>query len=165
MILQRFSLKDLGHLTYFLGVEVVPNSKGLLLSQKRYIKDLLHQTKMTYAKVVLTPIPTSPALSLTSGSTLSDPTEYRRVVGSLQYLLVTKPDIAFVVNKLSQYMHCPTTEHWSFVKRLLRYLVGTIDEGLQLYKLSPLSLHAFIDNSLSLHAFSDTDWAGDKNTF
>ncbi|KAF9683326.1 hypothetical protein SADUNF_Sadunf04G0001900 [Salix dunnii] len=124
----RFSIKDLGHLTYFLGVEVVPNSKGLLLSQKRYIKDLLHQTKMTDAKAVLTPIPTSAALSITSGSTLSDPTEYRRVVGSLQYLLITRSDIAFAVNKLSQYMHCPTTEHWSFVKRLLRYLVGTINE-------------------------------------
>ncbi|KAL9444346.1 hypothetical protein AB3S75_017517 [Citrus x aurantiifolia] len=52
-------------------------------------------------------------------------------------------------------MHCPTTEHWSFVKRLLRYLVGTVDDGLQLYK----------DSDLSLHAFSDTDWAGDKDTF
>ena len=124
--------------------------------------DLLTQTKMQDAKTVLTPIPTSPTLMLNSGSSLFDPTEYRQVVGSLQYLLITRPDIAFAVNKLSQYMHCPTTEHWSFVKRLLRYLVGTIDDGLQLYKDFNISLHAFSD---SLQAFSDADWAGDKDTF
>ncbi|KAL9411808.1 hypothetical protein AB3S75_045417 [Citrus x aurantiifolia] len=165
ILAQRFSIKDLGFLTYFLGVEVVPNNHGLLLSQRRYIMDLLTQTKMQDAKPVLTPIPTSPTLMLTSDSPLSNPTEYRHVVGSLQYLLITRPDIAFAVNKLSQYMHCPTTEHWSFVKRLLRYLVGTIDDGLQLYNDSTLSLHAFSDTSLSLQAFSDADWAGDKDTF
>ena len=63
--------------------------------------DLLTQTKMQDAKNVLTPIPTNPTFMLTSGSSLYDPTEYRRVVGSLQYLLITKPDIAFAVNKLS----------------------------------------------------------------
>ncbi|KAH9723253.1 retrovirus-related pol polyprotein from transposon RE2 [Citrus sinensis] len=164
--LRTFLLQfDLGFLTYFLGVEVIPNKHDLLLSQRRYIMDLLTQTKMQEAKTVLTPIPTSPTLTLTSGSSLSDPTEYRQVVGSLQYLLITRPDIAFAVNKLSQYMHCPTTEHWSFVKRLLRYLVGTVDDGLQLYKDSNLSLHAFSDTSLSLQAFSDADWARDKDTF
>lgn len=152
VIAQRFSIKDLGLLTYFLGVEVVPNKNGMSLSQRHYILDLLTQTKMHEAKSVLTPLPTSPSLMLNSGSSLSDPTEYRQVVGSLQYLLITRPGIAFAVNKLSQYMHCPTTEHWSFVKRLLRYLVGTIDDGLQIYH----------DSSRSLHAFSDADWAGDK---
>ena len=102
---------------------------------------------------------------LTSGSPLSDPSEYHQVVGSLQYLLLTRPDIAFAVNKLSQYMHCPTTEHWSFVKRLLRYLVGTIDDGLQLYNDSTLGLHAFSNTSLSLQAFSNADWARDKDSF
>jgi hypothetical protein len=120
---------------------------------------------MQDAKAVLTPLPISPTLTLTSGSLLSDPTEYRKVVGSLQYLLITRPDNAFAVNKLSQYMHCPTTDHWSFVKRLLCYLVGTIDDGLQLYKDSTLSLHAFSNTSLSLQAFSDVDWVGDKDTF
>ena len=165
ILAQRFSIKELGLLTYFLGVEVIPNQHGLLLSQRRYITYLLIQTKMQDAKAVLTPLPISPTLTLTSGSSLFDPTKYRKVVGSLQYLLITRPDIAFAINKLSQYMHCPTTDHWSFVKRLLRYLVGTVDDGLQLYKDSTLSLHAFSDTSLSLQAFSDADWAGDKDTF
>ena len=165
ILAQRFSIKDLGFLTYFLGVEVVPNKHGLLLSQRRYIMDLLTQTKMQDAKLVLTPIPTSLTLMLTSGSHLLNPTEYRHVVGSLQYLLITRPDIAFAVNKLSQYMHYPTTEHWSFVKRLLRYLVGTIEDSLQLYNDSTLSLHAFSDTSLGLQAFSNGDWATDNDTF
>ena len=62
-------------------------------------------------------------------------------------------------------MHYPTTAHWFFVKRLLRYLVGTVDDGLQLYKDSTLNLHAFSNTSLSLQAFSDVDWAGDKDIF
>lgn len=132
--------------------------------------DILARTHMTDAKPVLTPIPTSPPLLLKSGSPLSDPTEYRTIVGSLQYLLITRPDLAFAVNKLSQYMHTPTTEHWSFVKRLLRYLCGTINEGLQIHRQSPLNLHAFSDHlhrdlPLHLQAYSDADWAGDKDDF
>ena len=135
--------------------------KGYIL----WISSLKPRCKTQDAKTVLTPIPTSPTLMLTSSSPLFDPSEYRQVVGSLQYLLLTRPDIAFTVNKLSQYMHCPTTEHWSFVKRLLRYLVGTVDDGLQLYNDSTLGLHAFADTSLRLQAFSDADWAEDKDTF
>ncbi|KAL6333900.1 hypothetical protein AAG906_039311 [Vitis piasezkii] len=81
---QRFSLKDLGPLSYFLGVEVVPHRLGILLSQRRYIQDLLKRTNMADAKPVLTPLPTSSTtISLTSGTPLSDPTPYRVVVGSL----------------------------------------------------------------------------------
>ena len=98
---QRFSLKDLGLLTYFLGIKVVPNTHGVLLSQRCYIQDLLTQARMHEAKPVLSPMPTSPFLSLHSGSFLSDPSQYRTVVGSLQYLLITMLDIAFTVNKLS----------------------------------------------------------------
>ncbi|KAL6350161.1 hypothetical protein AAG906_004100 [Vitis piasezkii] len=97
---------------------------------------------------------------------LKDPTEYRTIVGSLQYLLITRPDIAFAVNKLSQYMHQPTIEHWILVKRLLRYLCGSSSDGIQLYHDSSLSLHAFIDaGPLSLHAFSDSDYVGNKDDF
>ena len=92
--------------------------------------ELLAKTKMLDAKPVLTPIPANLQLSLTSGTALPDANEYRTIVGSLQYLLVTRPDAAYIVNRLSQFMHKPTTDHWMCVKRLLRYLVGTLNDGL-----------------------------------
>jgi hypothetical protein len=99
---KRFSLKDLGNLSYFLGVEVIPQRQGILLSQRRYIQELLNKTHMEMSKPVLTPLPThSSSLTLSSGSLLSDPTEYRTVVGSLQYLSLTRPDISFAVNRMS----------------------------------------------------------------
>ncbi|KAL6335439.1 hypothetical protein AAG906_029682 [Vitis piasezkii] len=157
---------DLGHLSYFLGVEIIPNDHGILLSQRSYIVDLLTHTKMMDAKPIHTPLPTSPPITLHSGSPLKDPTEYRTIVGSLQYLLITRPDIAFAVNKLSQYMHQPTTKHWILVKRLLCYLCGSSSDDIQLYHDSPLFLHAFADaGPLSLHAFSDFDWAVNKDDF
>lgn len=96
---------------------------------------------------------TSPKLTLHSGTRLPDPKEYRGLVGSLQYLSFTRPDLCYAVNRLSQYMHMPTTEHWAAVKRILRYLAGTLDHGIFLRK----------GNSLSLHAYSDADWGGDMD--
>ena len=141
---QRFSLKDLGPLSYFLGVEVVHHRHGLLLSQRRYIKDLLTRTNMQAVKPIHTPLPTSSSsIKLSSGSPLSDPTEYKTIVGSLQFVSLTRSNISFAVNKMSRFMHQPTDEHWTLVKRILRYLSGTVNDGLLLHRTLPLSLHAF----------------------
>lgn len=155
LLAKQFSLKDLGKLAYFLGIEVVPNDQGLILSQRRYILELLNRANMTAAKSVLTPLSTTAQLTSQSGTPLDDAIEYCAMLGSLQYLLITRTDIAFMVNRLSQYMHYPTTDHWTCVKQLLRYLAGTVNEGLQLYHHS----------STSIHAFSDADWAGNKDDF
>lgn len=101
LLSQQFSLKDLGKLSYFLSVEVLLNAHGILLSQQRYIMELLAWTNMTNAKPIATPLLTTPPITLHSGSTLSDPTEYRIIVRSLQYFHIMRPDIAFTVNKLS----------------------------------------------------------------
>lgn len=79
-----------------------------------------------------------------------DSTCYRSVVGALQYLTLTRPDIAFAVNKVCQYLHAPTTTHWSAVKRILRYVKGTIALGHKIKRSS----------SMLVSAFSDADWAG-----
>ncbi|KAK4271380.1 hypothetical protein QN277_020082 [Acacia crassicarpa] len=94
-------------------------------------------------------------LSLTRGSTAVFPDEvlYRTVVGSLQYVTITRPDICFAVNKVCQFMQTPYIEHWKVVKRILRYLAGSINHGLILC-LSPTT---------SLVAFCDADWAADKD--
>lgn len=151
----KFSLKELGDLSYFLGLGASRTSAGLHLTQTKYITDLLRKTKMTDAKPVATPMSSSQVLTLHSGELLSNPSEYRATVGSLQYLGLTHPDIAFTVNRLSQYMHEPRTLHWEAVKRLLQYLVGTANKGMFFSASSPLTLHAY----------SDADWAGNRDDY
>ena len=147
---KRFSLKDLGLVHFFLGIEIIPTSTGLFLSQHQYIRGLLDRVKMDGAKDVQTPQSTSITLKLQDGSSLTDATTYRKVIGALQYLSFTRPDIAFSVNKLAQFMHQPTATHWTAAKRILRYLKHTIHHGLHLTR----------TNSSTLQAYSDADWAG-----
>lgn len=111
LLADRFSVKDAEDLNYFQGIEAHRTSRGLHLCQRKYILDLLNKYGMTNAKPVTTPMASSPKLHLNSGVSLSDPTKYRRLIGSLQYLQFTRLDIAFAVNRLSQFMHRPTEEH------------------------------------------------------
>ena len=110
---------------------------------------------MEGAKPVSTQMSTTNKLTLVSGQPLKNPTEYRKLVGGLQYLLFTRLDVAFLVNRLSQFMHTPTDAHWEAAKRILRYLVGTQTRGIY--------FHA--SNELRLHGFSDADWAGDSHDY
>jgi hypothetical protein len=105
---------------------------------------------MDGARDVATPLSTSVPLQLDDGSSSVDSTEYCQVNGALQYLSLTRPDISFAVNKLSQFMHYPKQTHWTATKRLLRYLKNTIFHGVTISKTS----------SSTLTCFSDADWAG-----
>jgi hypothetical protein len=127
-----FALKDLGDLHYFLGIEVKKVCDGIILSQERYANDLLRRVNMQICKAVDTPLSVSEKLFLNDGEVFSsdDSTNYRSIVGALQYITLTRPDIAFLVNKVCQFLHAPTTVHWTAVKRILRYLCGTISLGL-----------------------------------
>ncbi|KAD5802447.1 hypothetical protein E3N88_13807 [Mikania micrantha] len=151
----RFSLKDLGSLSYFLGVEVIHHTHGLILSQTKYISDLLHKANMSDCKPATTPMSTTVSLISPGDTPLSSSTTYRAIVGSLQYLALTRSDVAFSVNRLSQLMHKPTDAHWVALKRLLRYLQGKIHHGLLIKRNSPLQIHAF----------TAVDWGGDKSTY
>ncbi|KAM1486966.1 hypothetical protein ACFX2I_001086 [Malus domestica] len=148
----HFAMKYLGLLHYFLGMEVSRTPSAFYLTQSKYILELLQKTNMADAKPISTPVPSGKRLSLYEGEPLSDGSSFRSVVGALQYLLFTRPDIAYAVNQVCQFMHSPTTAHWAAVKRILRYLKGTHDHGL-LYKPSPLTLTAF----------ADADYAGDPD--
>jgi hypothetical protein len=151
--LQReFALKDLGDLHYFLGIEVKKVNDGLLLTQGRYAADILSRSGMAKAKPVDTPLSITEKLSIADGQRLGeeDSTRYRSLVGALQYLTLTRPDLSFAVNKVCQYLHAPTSTHLSAVKRILRYVQGTLSLGLKIRR-SP---------SMMVSAFSDADWAG-----
>ena len=114
--------------------------------------DILKRSGMQSCKSVDTPLSPSEKLSIESGDKLGpdDSTKYRSMVGALQYLTLTRPDIAFAVNKVCQFLHAPTTVHWSAVKRILRYISGTINLGLHIQR----------SKSMLVSAFSDADWAG-----
>uniref|UniRef100_A0A803P6J4 Reverse transcriptase Ty1/copia-type domain-containing protein n=1 Tax=Cannabis sativa TaxID=3483 RepID=A0A803P6J4_CANSA len=146
----KFALKILGSVHYFLGFEVLRDDKAIYLTQTKYIHDLLTKTNMLDAKPQTTPMCANIKLSQTSGTPLTDPKQYRSVIGAFQYVLMTRPDIAFAVNKLSQYLQHPTTDHWGACKRILRYLAGTSTTGLTFTAAS----------SLQLQGYSDADWAG-----
>jgi histone deacetylase 1/2 len=149
---EDFALKDLGELHYFLGIEVSKVRNGILLTQEKYANDILERVGMSQCKPVNSPMSTSEKLSRYEGSILGpkDATNYRSVVGALQYLTLTRPDISFAVNKVCQFLHAPTTVHWAAVKRILRYLKQTTNVGLKIGRSS----------SLLVSAFSDADWAG-----
>jgi histone deacetylase 1/2 len=129
---KNFAIKDLGDLHYFIGIEVRKTHNGLLLTQGKYAKDLLQKVGMHGCKPSPTPLSSTEQLSLTAGTPLGpdDSTQYRSVVGGLQYLTLTRPDLSYSVNKVCQYLHAPTTSHWMAVKRILLYIHGTRTIGL-----------------------------------
>lgn len=118
------------------------------LKQSKYIKDLLRKFKMESASSCPTPMITGRQFTV-EGEKLKDPTVFRQAIGALQYLTNTRPNIAFSANKLSQFMNSLTLDHWQGIKRILRYLQGTIHH----------CLHIKPSTDLDLAGFSDADWA------
>jgi len=149
---REFAIKDLGDLHYFLGIEVNRSRDGLVLSQSRYAGELVKRAGMSDCRPVDTPLSASEKLSMADGVKLDaeSATNYRSIVGALQYLTLTRPDISFSVNKVCQFLHEPTSAHWSAVKRILRYVRGTLSVGLRFQR----------SHSMIVSAFSDADWAG-----
>ena len=147
---QVFELKDLGPLSYFLGIQISPTKYGITLTQSKYASDILHRFNMSNSKPVKTPCCPATRLVPHTGVSLADPTEYRSLVGALQYLTFTRPDLAFSVQQLCQFMSKPTSTHMEAAKRVLRYVRGTLHHGI-----------CFSPGPLTLTAFSDADWAGD----
>ncbi|OMO61326.1 Integrase, catalytic core [Corchorus capsularis] len=143
------------------GINVLlTNLCNLALLVPKLIPPCLSTTKMALDSTVLmtslslvqTPSPSCPQQQLTKhmGNAFLDLTLYRSIVGGLQYLAITRLDNSFSINRVSQYMHDPREDHWSAVKRILWYLVGTSNHGLNITKHS----------DLTLHAYSDLDWGG-----
>lgn len=136
-------------MSFFLGVEVQRGSSSLHLSQSWYVMDLLSRVDMEGCKYCPTPASTLTQLSQSVGTRFSDVRLYWSIVGALQYHTITRPDISFIVNKLSQYMHQPLYFYWSACEWVLRYLKGTLALGIHL---RPFSHHW-------VQGYTDADWA------
>ena len=135
----------------FLGLEVSSFVNGYYLTQAKYTFDLISRANITDRKIVDTPIEYNCRLNSHDGESLSDATLYRQFVGSLIYLIVTRPDISYAVHVVNQFMVASRSPHYAVVLKILRYLKGTIFYG----------LHFYSHSSLTLQAYSDADWAGD----
>jgi histone deacetylase 1/2 len=147
-----FAIKDLGELSYFLGIEVTKMSDGIALTQTKYATDLLRKVNMQKCNGIATPMSSSDKLSKNAGTILTEAEAfvYRSTVGGLQYLCLTRPDISFAVNKACQFLSAPTDVHWSAVKRVLRYVKETLKVGLSIRR----------SQSTELSVYTDADWAG-----
>nr|DAD19456.1 TPA_asm: hypothetical protein HUJ06_020919 [Nelumbo nucifera] len=138
---QEFDMSDLGKMKYFLGVEVVQDSEGIFINQKKYANEVLERFGMENSNLVKNPI----------GGAGVDATAYKQMVGSFMYMTATRPDLAYVVSLISRFMERPTELHQQAVKRVLRYLKGTTELGI-FYKRG---------GEEKLVAYSDSDYAGD----
>nr|GEW39860.1 ribonuclease H-like domain-containing protein [Tanacetum cinerariifolium] len=150
---QEFSMTDLGSLNYFLVIAVKHDSSEMFLSQCKYDVEILERAHMVNCNPIRTPVDTESKLG-DDGDLVFDPTLYRSLAGSLQYLNFTRIDISYAVQQVCLYKHDPREPHLSALKRIFRYVRGTLDYGLQLFSFS----------TTDLVAYSDVNWAGCPTT-
>ncbi|KAI3680090.1 hypothetical protein L2E82_50682 [Cichorium intybus] len=150
----EFAMKDLVPLNYFLGISVSRHKDGMFLSQRKYAEQIIERAGMSSCKPSPTPVDTQQKVSATSSTCVEDPTLYRSLAGALQYLTFTRPDISYVVQQVCLHMHDLRIDHMQALKRIIRYIQGTLTHGLHLYA-SPVS---------SLVAYTDADWGGCPDT-
>ncbi|GJR74735.1 ribonuclease H-like domain-containing protein [Tanacetum coccineum] len=149
----EFVMTDLGLLNYFLGISAHRTTNGLFLSQTKYAKEILERAHMLNYNPYKTPVNTESKLG-PDGDPVEDPILFRSLAGALQYLTFTRPDLSYAVQQICLFMHDPREPYYTALKRILRYVCGTLDHGLQLY----------YSHTSQLIAYSDADWVGCPST-
>ncbi|GKA38340.1 putative RNA-directed DNA polymerase [Tanacetum coccineum] len=147
---KRFSIKDLGPLKYFLGIEVAKTKEGMVLSQRKYTLDILEDVGMTGCRPSTFPMEQNLKLDKCDKAACVDGNQYRRLIGKLLYLQATRPDITYAVNILSQFVSDPRQPHMDAANRVLCYLKGTPGQGILIPR----------DGGTNLLAYCDSDWLG-----
>ncbi|MCO5573544.1 hypothetical protein L7F22_027315 [Adiantum nelumboides] len=143
-------MKDLGELRYFLEIEIVDTLSGIWMIQRQYALDLLEKYGMTTCKPVDTPLDQNVKL-IDDGHYIEDVTMYCKMVGSLIYLTITRPDLSYAVGVVSQFMQKPCKSHLDAVRRIMRYVKATVSYGMFNEK----------NGKLCLYGYTDADWTGD----
>jgi hypothetical protein len=152
---EKFAMTDLGRMKYFLGIEVIQSNQGICFHLHKYSSEILKRFGMEECNKVCSPIVLRTKLVKDESRRAVNPTEYKQMIGCLMYLLATRPDLAFSVCLAARYMERPTEMHMATVKRIMRYLKGTLSLGI-LYKCKA-------DKELVLKGWSDSDYAGDHD--
>ncbi|XP_042969189.1 secreted RxLR effector protein 161-like [Carya illinoinensis] len=147
-MMKSFKMSDLGLMHYFLGIEVCQDN-GIFISQKKYAEDLLKKFNMSDCKSVTTPLIANEKFKKEDGGKLADGAAYRSLIGSLLYLISTRPDLMFATSMLSRFMQNPNQVHFGAAKRVLTYVQVTLKFGI-LFK--PCSYSKLI-------GYTDSDWA------
>lgn len=153
---RKFKMKDLNEISWFLGIEFKHENGCITMNQAKYIMKLLERFQMTDCKPKATPCNSDVVKLKDEDSTyMEDPRLYREIVGSLIYIMTgTRPDLCYVVTKLSQHMSKPTKAHLILAKNALKYLKGTLKYGLKFEK---------ANENLNLIGYCDLDWGGSED--
>ncbi|GJV16263.1 retrovirus-related pol polyprotein from transposon TNT 1-94 [Tanacetum coccineum] len=149
-----FKMSMMGQMSFFLGLQVSKNPRGIFINQSKYAQEILKKFGFDTCTPIDTPMAERPNLDEDKGGKLIDPTRFRGMVGSLMYLSASRPDIVFAVCMCARYQAKPTEMHLTAIKRIFRYLKGTIHMGLWYPK----------DSGFELKAFADADYAGCHDT-
>jgi hypothetical protein len=149
-MMQIFEMTDLGEMSYFLGMEVKQKDGDIFICQRKYAKEILKKYNMEDCKSMETPMCQKEKLCKDDGTEQVDETLYRSLIGCLMYLTATRPDILYAVNVLSRFMNCAKESHFKAAKRVLRYVKGTLNYGINFSQ----------SQNFKLQGYSDSDWAG-----
>lgn len=155
-IMDEFKMTDLGHLSYFFGIEFERPETGIIMSQRKYGTDLLKRFNMANCNPAETPAKTGLVLVKDGDEELVDATQFRQMVGSLRYLCNTRPNLSYSVGLISRSMEKPRISHFLAAKRIKRYVKGTLDFGILFHDRKEGS-------QVEIYGYSDADWSGDKD--
>jgi hypothetical protein len=152
-MIKEFEIMDIGLMTYYLEVEIKQGEDEILVNQKKFAKEILNKFKMKDCAKVNTPVKCGVKMSKNDERVKINSTTFKNLVGSLRYLAYICPGILFAVGLVNKFIETPTMTHCKALKRILRYIKGTIDFGL---------FYEYY-NSFELVGYSDSDWVGDMD--
>ncbi len=127
---QKFKMKDLGKLRYFLDIEVLQSPKGIWLLPRQYALNKLSEYGMTGCKPISIPLKQNVKLSADEGDLVEDTIMYKRIMGSLIYMTITRPDLSYAVGMVGQFMQTPRKPHLDALKWRLRYIKHILQCGI-----------------------------------